>query len=79
MDELLRDPAVNRRGGAIEDALKARFEHALDDGQIPKMPPLRAIERRMLNVWESNEQKQRDDAQDETARELARKAGEERG
>ena len=40
------------------------------------MPPLRAIERRMLNVWKSNKQTKRDDAQDEAARKLAQKAGE---
>ena len=38
MDDLLKNPAMERRGNAVYDALSASFGHAVDDKGKLKMP-----------------------------------------
>ena len=75
MDELMKNPANQRRNAAVYDKLKATYGHALgDDGRL-KLPPRKDVDARMLNLWKKRQKEARAAAQDAGARALARALG----
>ena len=75
LDELLKDPALNRRSNKVYEKLKHEYGHSLDDEQKMKLPPLKDVESRMLALFKRKKQQERDHAQDKAARAVARAAG----
>ncbi|KAH8077344.1 hypothetical protein JL720_10068 [Aureococcus anophagefferens] len=74
LDALLFDPANQRRYENVYNALKSEFEFRVDDERRPLLPPRKAVETRMLNIWKKTKKEARDAAQNSAARDVARAA-----
>jgi hypothetical protein len=73
-DEIIKQPAFQRRGQAVYEELKKYYGYALDDDGKCVLPSMKDVENRMLNAWKRAQKSKRDAAQDSAARALARKA-----
>ena len=58
MDNLVKDPALARRGHAVLRELKKMYGTKLNEAGLPKVPPLRFVEKRMLLLWKKNKKKE---------------------
>ncbi|KAH8046012.1 hypothetical protein JL721_12500 [Aureococcus anophagefferens] len=74
--ELLEHAArpISRRYENVYNALKSEFEFRVDDERRPLLPPRKAVETRMLNIWKKTKKEARDAAQNSAARDVARAA-----
>ena len=69
--ELVRNPAFERRDGAICAALEAQFGMVVDENGVCVCPSRKDVSARMMRDWRKSTKDARDDAQDSAARKLA--------
>ena len=71
-DDIVKQPAFERRGQAVFEELKKIYGYALDDEGKCVLPSMKDVENRMINAWKRKEKSKREAAQDSAARVLAR-------